>query len=217
MNNIKVFTLMAGLTALLVALGGGLLLGSEAFWYGALMVIAVFPAMVYLGGFAGGFIKEQFPDLVPGEDYDFWRYGVSGSTANRRMVSVGGGIELAVGGVQGLALTDRHLFVVNRNRILRYDFDGSLTATLDLEPFGDARPQRLAIDGDRLFLPDLTGDRILLADTALTSPALHHAFENGSLVLSWNSTTAAPGSIEVRTDDGFTLERTASRSGTASR
>jgi alpha-glucoside transport system substrate-binding protein len=28
-------------------------------------------AMVYLGSFASGFIAEQFPDLVPGEDYDF--------------------------------------------------------------------------------------------------------------------------------------------------
>ena len=34
---------------LLAALGGGLMLGSGAFWYGVLMVFAVFPAMVYLG------------------------------------------------------------------------------------------------------------------------------------------------------------------------
>jgi len=37
-------------------------------------------AMVYLGGFAGGFIKEQFPDLVPGEDYDFFPWPGGGVT-----------------------------------------------------------------------------------------------------------------------------------------
>ncbi|MPZ99684.1 MAG: extracellular solute-binding protein [Dehalococcoidia bacterium] len=31
-------------------------------------------AMVYLGGFAAGFIQEQFPDLVAGEDYDFFPF-----------------------------------------------------------------------------------------------------------------------------------------------
>ncbi len=31
-------------------------------------------AMNYLGGFAGGFIGEQFPDAVPAEDYDFFPF-----------------------------------------------------------------------------------------------------------------------------------------------
>ncbi len=31
-------------------------------------------AMVYLGGFASGFIAEQFPDLVPGEDFAFFPF-----------------------------------------------------------------------------------------------------------------------------------------------
>lgn len=38
-------------------------------------------AMVYLGGFAAGFIAEQFPDLVAGEDYAFFPFpggGISG-------------------------------------------------------------------------------------------------------------------------------------------
>ena len=38
-------------------------------------------AMFYLGGFAAGFIADQFPDAVPGEDYDFFPFpggGVAG-------------------------------------------------------------------------------------------------------------------------------------------
>jgi alpha-glucoside transport system substrate-binding protein len=31
-------------------------------------------AMYYLGGFASGFIAEQFPDAVPGEDFDFFPF-----------------------------------------------------------------------------------------------------------------------------------------------
>jgi hypothetical protein len=32
--------------------------------------------------------------LPAGESYDFWRYGISANTANRRMVSIGGAVEL---------------------------------------------------------------------------------------------------------------------------
>jgi alpha-glucoside transport system substrate-binding protein len=37
-------------------------------------------AMLYLGGFAGGFIKKQFPNLVAGEDYDFFPWPGGGVT-----------------------------------------------------------------------------------------------------------------------------------------
>jgi hypothetical protein len=40
------------------------------------------------------FVVSDGVTLPAGEDYDFWRYGVNASTANRRTVAVGGGIEL---------------------------------------------------------------------------------------------------------------------------
>ena len=43
-------------------------------------------AMTYLGGFAAGFIKTQFPDLVPGEDYDFMPFPGGGVTGGANIV-----------------------------------------------------------------------------------------------------------------------------------
>jgi alpha-glucoside transport system substrate-binding protein len=43
-------------------------------------------AMLYLGGFAGGFISEQFPDLVAGEDYDFFPWPGGGVTGGANLV-----------------------------------------------------------------------------------------------------------------------------------
>lgn len=43
-------------------------------------------AMVYLGGFADGFIKDQFPDLVAGEDYDFFPWPGGGVTGAANIV-----------------------------------------------------------------------------------------------------------------------------------
>src|SRR5690606_35637976 len=37
-------------------------------------------ALVYLGGFAAGFITEQFPDAQPGETYDFFPWPGGGVT-----------------------------------------------------------------------------------------------------------------------------------------
>ncbi len=37
-------------------------------------------AMLYLGGFASGFIADQFPDAVAGEDYDFFTFPGGGIT-----------------------------------------------------------------------------------------------------------------------------------------
>jgi alpha-glucoside transport system substrate-binding protein len=43
-------------------------------------------AMVYLGGFASGFIKEQFPDAKPGVDYDFMPWPGGGVTGGANVV-----------------------------------------------------------------------------------------------------------------------------------
>ena len=43
-------------------------------------------AMVYLGGFASGFIAEQFPDLQAGEDYDFFPWPGGGVTGGANIV-----------------------------------------------------------------------------------------------------------------------------------
>lgn len=43
-------------------------------------------ALVYLGGFASGFIAEQFPDAAPGEDYDFFPFPGGGVTGGANIV-----------------------------------------------------------------------------------------------------------------------------------
>lgn len=43
-------------------------------------------AMVYLGGFAGGFITTQFPDATAGEDYDFFTFPGGGITGSANIV-----------------------------------------------------------------------------------------------------------------------------------
>jgi alpha-glucoside transport system substrate-binding protein len=43
-------------------------------------------AMVYLGGFASGFIAEQFPKLKAGEDYDFFPWPGGGVTGGANIV-----------------------------------------------------------------------------------------------------------------------------------
>jgi len=43
-------------------------------------------AMVYLGGFASGFIKDQFPNLKAGQDYDFFPFPGGGVTGGANIV-----------------------------------------------------------------------------------------------------------------------------------
>jgi alpha-glucoside transport system substrate-binding protein len=43
-------------------------------------------AMVYLGGFAAGFITTQFPDAVPGEDFDFFPFPGGAVTGGANIV-----------------------------------------------------------------------------------------------------------------------------------
>lgn len=43
-------------------------------------------AMVYLGGFASGFIQDQFPDAVPGEDFDFFPFPGGAVTGGANIV-----------------------------------------------------------------------------------------------------------------------------------
>ena len=108
-----------------------------------------------------------------------------------------------LGALRGLAMNDRALFATVRDRVLRFDAQGQTTGSLSLEEIDNARPQRLAVEGRRLYLPDFTGDRILLADTALTAPNLRFAFNrNPQLQVAWESPEAAISRIALHTDDG---------------
>lgn len=109
---------------------------------------------------------------------------------------------LPPGAARGLALTEHDLFVALGSRILRYDHQGQMTGTLDLKPMGQVYPQHLAVDGARLYITDYFGDRIIVADTALTSPQLAPTFgKDGTLHLTWKSATAAPAQVEIRTEN----------------
>jgi len=123
---------------------------------------------------------------------------------------------LPPGAARGLALTDRHLFVALDRRILRYDHQGQMTGTLDLKPMGQVYPQRLAIDGATLYIADYFGDRIIVADTALTSPQLTHTFssEDATLNITWKSSIAAPAQVEIRTEEKEWARKTEQRPAT---
>ena len=75
---------------------------------------AVFPpfeaepqaAMVYLGGFAAGFITSQFPDAVAGEDYDFFPFPGGGVTGGANIVYAFDDSETTASLMQYLASAD---------------------------------------------------------------------------------------------------------------
>lgn len=113
---------------------------------------------------------------------------------------------LPPGAARGLALAGDALFVAHNDGILRYDLEGRQTAALPLDVLGGAYPQRLAVDGADLYVADYFGDRVIVTDTALTSPRLTHTFEGDELRLQWQSGSAAPGRVEVRVDEELWAE-----------
>lgn len=105
------------------------------------------------------------------------------------------------GAVRGIEIGTDAVFVAVDRTIRRFDFHGNETAVLDLNMLNRLLPQRLALDGERLYVADFIGDRIIVSDTDLTSPVLSHSFAGKELTLSWESAVPMPTRVEVRVDN----------------
>jgi hypothetical protein len=105
------------------------------------------------------------------------------------------------GAVRGIALGPDAVFVAVDTVVRKFDLTGREIASLDLGMLNRLLPQRLSVVGDQLYIADFVGDRIIEADTELTSPTLQHEFANDRLDLSWTSAFRTPGRVEVRIDE----------------
>ena len=131
---------------------------------------AVFPpfeaepqaAMVYLGGFAAGFITDQFPDAVPGEDFDFFPFPGGGVTGGANIVYAFDDSETTASLMQYLASADAQAIWVEEGGFT------SVNTAVDLESYPDdiARKQAeqlLDAETFRFDLDDAIGGAVQTA------------------------------------------------------
>jgi hypothetical protein len=111
------------------------------------------------------------------------------------------------GAVRGIAIGRDAVFVAVDTVVRKLDFSGREVARLDLGMLERLLPQRLSVNGERLYIADFIGDRIIQADTDLTSPTLRHAFADNGLELSWSSPARIPSRVEVSVDGQLWEER----------
>jgi alpha-glucoside transport system substrate-binding protein len=108
-------------------------------------------AMVYLGGFASGFVTEQFPDAVAGEDFDFFPFPGGGVTGGASIVYAFSDDETTCSFLNYLVGAEAQQIWVN---------DGGFTSvnsqvSLDAYPNLVARAQAEQLAGAEVFRFDL--------------------------------------------------------------
>jgi alpha-glucoside transport system substrate-binding protein len=89
-------------------------------------------AMVYLGGFAAGFIAEQFPDAVAGEDYDFFPFPGGGVTGGANIVYAFNAEPTTASFMEYVASGDAQRVWVDRGGFTSVNQDVALDAYPDL-------------------------------------------------------------------------------------
>lgn len=120
-------------------------------------------AMVYLGGFASGFVTKQFPDALAGEDFDFFPFPGGGVTGGANIVYAFNDDETTCSFLNYLASAEAQQIWVN---------DGGFTSvnsqvTLDAYPDLVARAQAEQLTGAEVFrfdLDDAIGGALQLAE-----------------------------------------------------
>jgi alpha-glucoside transport system substrate-binding protein len=131
-------------------------------------------AMVYLGGFASGFITDQFPDAVAGEDFDFFPFPGGGVTGGATIVYAFNDDETTCSFLNYLASAEAQRIWVDTGGFTSVNSQVSL----DAYPNVVARAQAEQLAGAELFrfdLDDAIGGALQLAEFAgvteyLTSP-----------------------------------------------
>ncbi len=131
-------------------------------------------AMVYLGGFASGFITDQFPDAVAGEDYDFFPFPGGGVTGGANIVYAFNDDETTCSFLNYVASAEAQRVWVDLGGFT------SVNSQMSLDSYPDAvsRAQAEQLTGAELFrfdLDDAIGGALQLAFFAgvteyLTSP-----------------------------------------------
>ena len=131
-------------------------------------------AMVYLGGFASGFIADQFPDAVAGEDFDFFPFPGGGVTGGANIVYAFNDDATTCSFLNYLASAEAQRVWVDGGGFTSVNSQVSL----DSYPNVVARAQAEQLAGAELFrfdLDDAIGGALQLAEFAgvteyLTSP-----------------------------------------------
>ena len=131
-------------------------------------------AMVYLGGFASGFITDQFPDAVAGEDFDFFPFPGGGVTGGATIVYAFNDDETTCSFLNYLVSAEAQRIWVDRGGFTSVNSQVSL----DAYPNVVARAQAEQLAGAEVFrfdLDDAIGGALQLAEFAgvteyLTSP-----------------------------------------------
>ena len=95
-------------------------------------------AMFYLGGFAAGFIADQFPDAVAGEDYDFFPFPGGGVAGGANLVYAFNDDPTTRSLMQHLASAEAQQIWVNLGGF------NSVHAAIDFDRYPDPVSRRLA-------------------------------------------------------------------------
>jgi alpha-glucoside transport system substrate-binding protein len=99
-------------------------------------------AMVYLGGFASGFITDQFPDAVAGTDFDFFAWPGGGVTGGANIVYAFNSDETTCSYLNWLASAEAQQVWVNRGGFTSVNTNVSLDAYPD--PVARAQAEQLS-------------------------------------------------------------------------
>jgi len=131
-------------------------------------------AMVYLGGFASGFIADQFPDAVAGEDFDFFPFPGGAVTGGANIVYAFNADDTTCSFLNHLASAEAQRIWVDRGGFTSVNSQVSLDSYPD--PVARAQAEQLATaEVFRFDLDDAIGGALQLAEFAgvteyLTSP-----------------------------------------------
>jgi alpha-glucoside transport system substrate-binding protein len=131
-------------------------------------------AMVYLGGFASGFIADQFPDAVAGEDFDFFPFPGGAVTGGANIVYAFNADDTTCSFLNYLASAEAQRIWVDRGGFTSVNSQVSLDSYPD--PVARAQAEQLATaEVFRFDLDDAIGGALQLAEFAgvteyLTSP-----------------------------------------------
>ena len=149
-------------------------------------------AMVYLGGFASGFIKDQFPHLKANQDYDFFPFPGGGVTGGANIVYAFNSDAATCSLLRNLASADAQKIWVKQGGFT------SVNKNVDLDSYSDEASRRqaeqlLKAGAFRLDLDDAIGGAVQQAMFAAVTQYIADPTKLDSLLANLDSTRAGQG------------------------